>query len=332
MTDYPQPPLFGESDDDLPPDPLPDVRMGDRTARIYVASALTRLKDDPKEARMVEGELHAITQAVTSLERDGGLELAVEPYAPIEHSSAHRHDDLKPEEVFQRNSLQVLANSDGAIIYGWEPSAGVGQEFAWATTQACIPVLWIQHGEHAVSRQILGTPGDVSFQTFDRPGDLGRIVQDWLRSRRPVLNAGPYKRAARELRWRGPVTAARGRWTNLDSSEKDRVAALGNVAPDVIDFYLSDPLLLAAAPTWIMELLTVEGLLVATSGSPSTRGQLATSQFLGLAEAATEYDWGTDVVDHLRRAAEELLAEPATRRLKLETPADWARFRRSLEA
>lgn len=333
MTDDTQPPLFGGDSDELPPDPFPRADMGHRTSRIYVASTLTRLRDGPPEhARMVESHLDAITQAIECLHLDGGLDLSVESYAPIKHSSAHRHTELEPADVFRRNSLEVLANADGLIVYGWEPGAGVGQEFAWAATQVCIPILWLQHDECAVSRQIEGTPGDVEIVRFDYPEDLRTTVQNWVRSRRAVLNAGPHRRADRALRWRGPAAAACARWRCLGERDQERIAATGNLTPDVIDFYLSDPLLLAVAPSWMMDLLGVEDLLNATSGSPSASGRLATSQLLALAEAVTEYDWHTDAADHLRQVAEGLLAEPATRRLKLETPADWARFREGLES
>ncbi len=329
MNNENQPPLF-EPGADLPPDPFPRSELADRTCRLYVASALTRLTDAPSEdARLLESELHTITQAVTSLDYDE-LGFSMENYVPIEHSSAHRHADLTPEEVFEQNCLQVLTCSDGLIVHGWQPGAGVGQEFGWAATQVAIPVLWVQHGDHPVSRQIRGTPGDVTFKTFVQPAELRQIVQGWLWSRRPVLSAGPYRRATRTLRWHGPATAARRRWMQLDDCERRRICATGNVVPGVIDFYLSDPMLLAAAPAWILDVLTTEGLLIATSATPRPPARLSTRQLFALTEAATEYDWDMGLVDYLRTSAEQVMTEPATRRLKLDTPADWVRLREAL--
>lgn len=58
-----QPPLF-EPDADLPPDPFPGSELADRTCHLYIASALTRLSAaSDEDARLLEGELHAITQA-----------------------------------------------------------------------------------------------------------------------------------------------------------------------------------------------------------------------------------------------------------------------------
>ncbi len=331
MSNDTQPPLFELPEPELPPDPLPKTGLDDRVARVYVASTLTRLKNAPREqARMLESELDTITQAIETLHFDGGLDLSIEPYAPIEHSSAHRHTNLTPEQVFRQNCLQVLTRSDGLIVHGWEPGAGVGQEFAWAATQAAVPVLWLQHGDLPVSRQIRGTPGDVTFKRFQRPADLRRIVQDWLRSRRVVLGAGPYRRATRELRWRGSAAAAHALWTNLGVSERKRICATWHVMPDIIELYLSDALLLAIAPAWILDLLSVEGLLAAPSSTHYQPGRLTTHQLLALAEASVEYEWEPHVVDYLRVSAEQLLAEPATRRFKLETPADWIRLRESL--
>lgn len=72
-----QPPLF-EPDADLPPDPFPRSEFPDRTCHLYVASALTRLSQaSDEDARLLEGELHAITQAISSLDDDGvGQEFA----------------------------------------------------------------------------------------------------------------------------------------------------------------------------------------------------------------------------------------------------------------
>lgn len=329
MNDENEPPLF-EPDANLPPDPFPQSELADRTCRLYVASALTRLSDaSEEEARLLEGELDTIKQAVTSLDYDG-VGFSMEAYAPIEHSSAHRHTDLTPEQVFEQNCLEVLTRSDGLIVHGWQPGAGVGQEFTWAATLAALPVLWVQHGDNPVSRQIRGTPGDVTFERFDRPADLRQLVQEWLRSRRAVLGAGPYRRTNRAMRWQGPATAARRRWMQLDEAERRRISATGNVVPAVIDFYLSNPLLLAVAPAWILDMLSTEGLLIATSATQRPAGGLSTRQLLALVEAAKEYDWEMGLVDYLRTSAEQVMAEPVTRRLKLDTPADWVRLRETL--
>ncbi|MEX2620546.1 MAG: hypothetical protein WD250_10030 [Egibacteraceae bacterium] len=229
-----QPPLF-EPDGNLPPDPFPRSEFTDRTCHLYVASALTRLSEaSGEDARLLESELHAITQAISSLDYDG-LGFSLETYAPIEHSSAHRHQGLTPEQVFRQNCLEVLTRSDALIVHGWQPGAGVGQEFAWAVLQAAIPVLWVQHGDHPVSRQILGTPGDVTFERFERPAQLVQIVQGWARSRRAVLSGGPYRRSNRALRWHGPTTAARRRWLELEDHERQRICATGNVVPSEVE-------------------------------------------------------------------------------------------------
>lgn len=321
-----QPPLFSP-DADLPPDPFPGSELADRTCHLYVTSALTRLSEaSDEDARLLEGELHAITQAISSLDYDGDG-FSLETYAPIEHSSAHRHQDLTPDQVFRQNCLEVLTRSDGLIAHGWQPGAGVGQEFAWAALQAAIPVLWVQHGDHPVSRQIRGTPGDVTFERFELPAQLGQIVQGWARSRRAVLSGGPYRRSDRALRWHGPATAARRRWLELDDHERQRICATGHVMPAVIDFYLSDAMLLAVAPAWVLDILTTEGLLVATSATQRAPVRLSSRQLFALVEAATEYEWEMGLVDYLRTSAEQVIAEPATRRLKLDTPGDWVRLR-----
>lgn len=64
--------------------------------------------------RLLESELHTIAQAVTALEYDGN-EFSAETYAPMDHSSAHRHRDLTPQQVFEQNCLQVLTRGEGLI-------------------------------------------------------------------------------------------------------------------------------------------------------------------------------------------------------------------------
>jgi hypothetical protein len=100
-----QPPLF-EPDADLPPDPFPRSEFTDRTSHLFVGSALTRLSEASDEAaRLLESELHAITQAISTLDYDG-VGFSLEAYAPIEHSSAHRHQDLTPEQASGRTALR----------------------------------------------------------------------------------------------------------------------------------------------------------------------------------------------------------------------------------
>lgn len=331
MSSSDQPQLFGGDSDGLPPDPFPPGSyVGDRP-RVYVASCLTRLPGESDESRrMLESEVHAITSGFERLAFDGGRPFVAEPYAPIEHTSAHRHTDLAPNDVFSTNVVEVLTKCDGLIVHGWQPGAGVGQEFAWASEMAGLPVLWVQKAGDAVSRQIRGTPGDVTIKFFDGPQDLRAVVEAWLRSRRAVLEAGPSKRSTRRQRWQGPVAAAQARWVALPETEQIRIAAMAHVTPDFIGFYLSDPLLLSVAPIWLVDVLQVEGLLAATSARVSRSARLSTPRMLALSDAAFEFGWSPDLVDVLRLRAEELLAEPATRRLRLETPADWAAFRERL--
>lgn len=330
MSSSDQPQLFG-GDDGLPPDPFPPGSHPGERPRVYVASCLTRLPHENDESRrMLESEVHAITSAFERLEFDGGSPFVAEPYAPIEHTSAHRHTDLGPDDVFATNVAEVLTKCDGLIVHGWQPGAGVGQEFAWATEMAGLPVLWVQKEGDAVSRQIQGTPGDITVKYFDTPQDLRAVVEAWLRSHRAVLEAGPAKRSTRRQRWQGPVAAAQARWEALPEVERLRIAATAHVSPDFIGFYLADPMLLSVAPVWLVDVLQVEGLLAATSARVARTARLSTPRMLALSDAAFEYGWSPDLVDILRLKAEEVLAEPATRRLRLETPADWAAFRERL--
>lgn len=331
MSSSDQPQLFG-GNEGLPPDPFPPGWHPGERPRVYVASCLTRLSDETHESRhMMESEVHAITSAFERLEFDGGVRVEAEAYAPIQHTSAHRHADLTSNAIFSTNVAEVLTKSDGLIVHGWQPGAGVGQEFAWATAMAGLPVLWVQHQGHAVSRQILGTPGDITIEYFDTPDDLRGVVEAWLRSRRAVLEAGPVKRATRGQRWQGPAAAAQARWAILPEPKQRRIAATAHVAPDFVGFYLASPLLLSVAPVWLIDVLQVEGLLAATSARVARAARLSTPRMLALSDAAFEYGWSPDLVDMLRVKAEKLLEEPATRRLRLETPADWVALRERLK-
>lgn len=115
MSSDDQTPLFDLPEAELPPDPLAGTCFEGRRCLVYVASALTRLMHAPPErARMVESDLDTVTEAIKSLDLDGALDMTIEPYAPIEHSSAHRHVGLTPKDahvvdVLRTSTEQLLA-------------------------------------------------------------------------------------------------------------------------------------------------------------------------------------------------------------------------------
>ncbi len=100
--------------------------------------------------------------------------------------------------MFARNAHHVLSEADALIVYGWSPSAGVGQEIIWAA-QSGLPVLYVEPQGHPPSRQVAGTPGDLTIIRQSTPDHLKDEIRRWVRRRRHQLEPTPVDDAAGPL-------------------------------------------------------------------------------------------------------------------------------------
>jgi hypothetical protein len=290
---------------------------------IYVATRITGTTLGSPEREMIRLAVVTIRDAIVDLTRDATDPWAVRVHAPVEWTSPELTPQLRPAHVYDRNADIVFGDADALIVYGCSPSAGIGQEFTWAT-QLGLPVLYLEPAGHPVSRQIRGTPGDVTVNVCP-PDALKDIVRSWVRSRRHQIESGPVRRRSRAL----SVAPLYGRltyeWFRRNQGERRAVAANIGVHPKLLELWLQSQFQLAMAPVTIVRSLTMAltGSLDALNGMHP----LSLDQMEALLTARDEHGWDAATTTALRHRAERELALPAIRRFRLETPIDWVRLK-----
>jgi hypothetical protein len=156
------------------------------------------------------------------------------------------------------------------------------------------------------------------------PEGLKDEVRRWIRQRRHRIQANAGRRQGRRVSYALLHQRLYQAWGLLDPTDRQQVAALLGVTPDLIKWWLTDVDYLANAPT-----AHILSLTVALTGTPDLvvgRHELALSQLEALLTARDEHDWDEATTEALRRRGEQELATPAVRRFKLDTPEDWTRL------
>lgn len=310
-------PFDDPGDDAEPSSPPPDAPC------VYVATKITGVAPASPERQIIDLAVTAIRDAITECTTQAEEQWTLRVHAPVEWTSPELTPDMQANEVFATNAQIVIGDTDALIVYGYGPSAGVGQEVAWAA-QLGIPVLYIEPPGHVASRQIAGTPGDVVVRSYTLPDQLKDNVRNWIRSRRHQIEASPGRRRTRLALASVTRTHLRAAWERQPPQLQQRTAAHVGVTPSLIRWWLGDDAILAAAPFQPLIALCVS--LLGSADPITGRRSLRTAQFEALLLARDEHGWDDHTVDDLRHRAEHELASPAIRRFRLESTDDWARF------
>lgn len=296
---------------------------------IYVATKITGTAPGSPERQIIHFGATAISDAIVEGTRDSGSPWHVRVHAPVEWTTPEQTPELTSDEVFVRNAHHVLAQADALIVYGWAPSAGVGQELTWAALMVGLPVLYIEPPGHHTSRQIRGTPGDVTVTSYAAPDHLKEEVRRWLRQRRHQVEASPSRRQGRAARF-GPLHARlRHAWASIGQTKRLRVAAHLGLTPNLIEWWLKDVAFLAAAPMAHVVLLATE--LTGSTDAVVGRHELTIEELEALLIARDEHEWDGKATAALRRQGEMELAQRVTRRFSLTTPENWVRLYEAMQ-
>jgi hypothetical protein len=291
---------------------------------VYVATKITGTTPGSPERQMIQFAVAAIRDALIEATTQAAEEpWDVRVHAPVEWTTPDQTPNLGPTEIFGRNAHHVFGEADALIVYGWAPSAGVGQEITWAV-QLGLPVLYVEPPGHTASRQIAGTPGDLTCVRPGGPDGLKEDVRRWIRQRRHRIEANAGRRQGRRISYALLHQRLYQEWGLLDPTERQQTAAQLGVTPNLIKWWLTDVDYLANAPT-----AHIVSLTVALTGTPDPvvgRHELALSQLEALLTARDEHHWDEPTTEALRRRGEQELATPAVRRFKLDTPEDWTRL------
>jgi hypothetical protein len=318
VTDHPELPFDLE---ERALEPRPDA------PQVYVACALTSIRDDPERQRLIDAEIQLIQVGINRASTEAAVPWPVRIHAPIEWSAPWRTPETTPTDVHDANARIVLGQSDALIVHGHQPSEGVGQEFAWALAVG-VPVLHLcPIGQH-VSRQIAGTPGDV---TIASPGSAMEIVDRtcrWVRSRRRLIEGGPARRKDRLL-LHGPVRAALlEAWQKADDTSRRALLSYTRLTEPRLLWILSDDAFLATAPFHQIQSLAVGLRIVLPPFRTAPPPELTTAQFRAFLAASDEYDWDVHTAELVKERARSELAKGGVRRFRLDSIPDWLRIRR----
>lgn len=316
-------PFDGDDQPPLPPPPPPGAPC------LYVATKITGTAPGSPERQMIEFGVTTIRDAVFESTQAATVPWHLRVHAPVEWTTPEQTPDLTGPAVFSRNARHVIAEADALIVYGWAASAGVGQEISWAALSVGLPVLYVEPPGHRVSRQIAGTPGDLSVVGYTGPDHLKDEIRRWVRTRRHQIEAGAGRRRSRSLR----VSDLHGRlsyvWASIGQAGRHRVSAHIGLAPSLVDWWLEDAAFLAVAPAAHVLLLTVE--LTGSTDAVVGRHELTLNELEALLTARDEHGWDDGSTEALRRRGERELALPAVRRFRLDSPEDWTRLHEAMD-
>lgn len=292
---------------------------------LYLACALSHIDEDTRQQLepIIEIVKLAIRDCTASSEEPWQLSL----YAPIEHSAPWNRPALDPTDVYDINAERLWAKTDGLVLFGHGGgSYGGGQEFGWATALR-LPVLYVapvHAGKETaqISRQIAGTPVDLTICEYGNPQHLASEVRNWVRSRRTVLESRARQRADRPYKHGHLHQVVQQRWTELSHADRASAIMESGLHPSRVEALLTNVYAWAAASLEeVVTLATALGLSFGARGNQLP--ELTNRQRASLATAAAECHWPADNVLELEAAARRELARGGVRRLSLNTPQNW---------
>lgn len=303
----------GEADLDLP--------------LIYIASPLTRANQSDEERRLVNFEVDKIINIIQDPHFDGSP-LRYRTHAPAV-LSAPWSSSASPWQIFQKNTLLVLAEADALIVLSLQGgSAGIGQEIELAT-QRGLPILYMVPKGDSISRQIDGNPL-IDCQTYDQPDELGQTVRDFISRNKAQINHGPIRRRGTTIIYSALQEELREKWVTMTGKDQNEVTAQLGLQPAYLDHYLSHPLLVATMAHHQLIMIGT-GLRVDIAGFFTTLTRtLSMQEISALVSAKEEYNWSDEDSEKLLQRAERLKVSEGVRRLLLSSPADWKRLKETL--
>ncbi len=295
---------------------------------VYIASPLTRVDTSSELRRGVTFEVDKIVSTIQDPRFDGSLP-KFRTHAPAVQSAPWSSED-SDWDIYRQNTRLVLTEADAIIILAHQGgSSGTGQELELATRRQ-IPILHLSPTGEAVSRQVTGNPS-VSASTYQFPDELAEGVRRFIRENRAAIEAGPGRRHNTSIIYGTLHSDLLEKWRDLEVREQGKLAEQTGATPELLDHYLSHPLMLATLAHH--QILRIGNGLGVNATSYFTRytGALVFKDIRALVSAQEEYDWDDRITEELLQRAEQVQMSEGMRRLKLNSPADWLRFRDGME-
>ena len=145
---------------------------------LYLACPLTSV--DATDRQLLDSLCAHVMATVTETCAESEDKWDVSVHAPIWWSNPRSGDGRSPEDVYDLNSGKVRDCAGMIVLALRGGSTGVGQELAWAL-QLRLPVLYLYPSDGHLSRQIEGSPGDISVVAFADTSELIDAVRAFLR-------------------------------------------------------------------------------------------------------------------------------------------------------
>lgn len=305
--------------------------LGDEPAPgpcLYLACPLTSV--DGEAAKLIDAWCTHVINAVSETAAESAQRWQVAVHAPVLWSNPARGDAREPEAIYTLNSRKVRDCAGMIVLSVGGGSTGMGQELAWAVALR-LPVLYVHPGDEAASRQILGTPGDVTVAPFSDATSLIEAVRSFLRLHRATIEDHA-RRATGEAMKFAPLRALLvDAWDRCSESRRLGVQAEARVHQGRIAELLDNDRALGLAS--LSELTALSAALdvpLASLGPVEHLPDLGQREHEALAQVSDEYDWSGSKALQVERAARMELARGGVRRLTFQTPDDWLHFDRRL--
>lgn len=294
---------------------------------LYLACPLTSV--DEVTRQLVDSYCTHICTTVTETTRDSERPWEVAVHAPVFWSNPARGDDRTPGQIYQLNSQRVRDCAGLIVLSIHGGSTGIGQELAWAFALR-LPVLFLHQVNELASRQIVGTPGDLTVAEFDDANDLIEAVRHFLRSQRAVIEDRERRAAGEAVKFASFRALLVEAWDSRDDARQEQVQAESRVHRRRIAELLESDYALGMAS--LSELTAFAGALDVpfdALAQPARFPDLGERELIALAQVCDEYEWTGSKALELEQAARMELARGGIRRLTLLSPEDWLRFDRN---
>lgn len=296
---------------------------------LYLACPLTSV--EPAERQLLDSWCTLIRNCIveTCTGSEDGWELGV--HAPFWWSNPASGDNMSAEDVYQLNNGKVRDCAGVVVLTLRGGSTGVGQELTWAL-QLRLPVLYLYPSQGHVSRQVQGTPGDLTTIAFGDTSHLVDAVAEFLRTNRAVIEDYA-RRAKNEAVKFAPLRAALYvGWGQLNEREHASVAGTARIHVERVEDLLATDRSIATASLSELAALTGElGVSFGELAPNQTPPDLSAREREALIQVSDEYEWSGSKALHLELRARSELARGGIRRLRLESPADWLRFEKYVQ-
>ena len=204
---------------------------------LYLACPLTSV--DPPTSKLVDSWCTHIINTVTETAADSGQPWEIGVHAPWLWSNPARGDGRPPGAIYTMNSHKVRESSGMIVLSIAGGSTGIGQELAWAVALR-LPVLYLHPKDEPASRQVLGTPGDLTVAAFDDATALVEAVRTFMRTHRAVIEDRARSAVGESIKFAALRIALAHEWDRRGHFERARVQAEARIHAARITELLED--------------------------------------------------------------------------------------------